>query len=141
MVMDRERFKALAEAYGGDMARWPAEARDAAAARLATEPDFAARVLARASALDQALEDWTTTAVSHDLRDRIIAQAPRSRPARAPAWLGRLGVGAGLAAACAAGLVLGVQMAGGGATSPEDRDVVQAMTSLDLGLSEAGGDV
>lgn len=139
--MDRERFEALAEAYGGDMARWPADARDDAAARLAAEPAFAARVLARASTLDQALDGWAATPAGNDLRERIIAEAPSPRPVRARAWLGRIGVGAGLAAACAAGLVLGVQLAGGGAASSEDQDVAQAMTSLDLGLSDTGGDV
>ena len=49
--MTRERFQELAEAYGGDVARWPVASRDAAAVMLAAEPAFAQGVLANAATL------------------------------------------------------------------------------------------
>ena len=53
--MTHERFEILAHAYGGDIARWPAAERDAAALLMAAEPEFARIVLADAGELDAAL--------------------------------------------------------------------------------------
>lgn len=107
--MPRERFEALAEAYGGDVTRWPTEEREMAALMLAAEPAFVRAALARADELDVALSAWSPASVSHDLRERIIATAPKAARARGSFdWIWRAGLGAGLAAACAAGLVLGV---------------------------------
>lgn len=108
--MTPDRFETLAEAYGGDIARWPSQDRDDAALVLAADPDFAARVLNRARGLDEMLDAWTPLPVSADLREAVIAIAPRARPS-VQAWLWRAGLGAGLAAACAAGLVVGVGLA------------------------------
>lgn len=106
-----DRFEALADAYGGEIARWPEETRDAAALTVAEAPDFAAAVLAAASDLDVALDAWRPAEVSHDLREAILAGAPRARGGFSiGAWLTRAGLGAGLAAACAAGVVVGVQV-------------------------------
>jgi hypothetical protein len=110
MSMTHERFEALAEAYGGDVARWPAEVRDGAALLMAGEPDVTRAALARAGALDAALDAWRPAPASASLIDRIVAAAPRLRRPRWLAWLSPAALGAGLAAACAAGVVVGVQM-------------------------------
>jgi hypothetical protein len=107
--MSRARFEELAEAYGGDVSRWPAEAREAAAALMAAEPGFTGEALARAGALDAALDGWRPAPVSAALTDRVLAAAPRPRR-RWPVWLSPAALGAGLAAACAAGVVAGVQI-------------------------------
>ncbi len=61
--------------------------------------------------LDAALDAWASPQVSPALRARVLASAPRPRGARhlwAP-WIA--GLSAGLAAACAAGIVFGVFLA------------------------------
>ena len=109
--MTHERFEFLAEAYGGDIARWPAADRDAAALLMAREPDFARTALAQAASLDAALDGWAPAQVSHALREAVIAAAPRARTrSMLQGWFWRTGVGAGLAAACAAGLIVGVKL-------------------------------
>ncbi|MDB5494451.1 MAG: hypothetical protein JWP86_1788, partial [Phenylobacterium sp.] len=50
--MTQDRFEALAEAYGGDVSRWPAATREAAALWMAAEPAITQAALARAEALD-----------------------------------------------------------------------------------------
>lgn len=105
------RFEALAEAYGGDVSRWPADTREAAALTIAEAPGVAGRILAAASDLDAALDSWRVAAASRDLRDAILAEAPRARRRfKFGAWFARAGLGAGLAAACAAGVVVGAQV-------------------------------
>jgi hypothetical protein len=139
--MTRERFQDLAEAYGGDLARWPADVREAAAVLLAAEPAFAQGVLAEAGVLDQALDGWAPLAATHELREAIVAAAPLARPSRVAAWIARAGWGAGLAAACAAGLILGVQLTAGQAAAAGADEVAEAMTSFDLGADASAGDV
>jgi len=104
-LLTHERFEALAEAFGGEIARWPVADRDAAALLMAAEPAYAQGVLAAAGRLDAALDAWAAAPVPVALRERLIASAPgaRARPALIP-WLWRAGLGASLAAACAAGL-------------------------------------
>jgi anti-sigma factor RsiW len=119
--MDRERFEQLVEAYGADPARWPADLR-AAAEAAAASPE-AGEALRAARALDQALDSFDSEPPSLALRQRILARAPR--PRSAPAW--RLGrafwlSGAGLAAACAVGVVVGVSLGGAMATSASQAD-------------------
>lgn len=108
--MTPERFETLAQAYGGDLARWPADQRDAAALVMAGDPHFAARILARARDLDEALDAWAPLPVRADLREAVIAAAPHPRR-MVRDWIWRAGLGAGLAAACAAGLFVGVGLA------------------------------
>ena len=55
--LSRSRFESLAEAFGGDVARWPAPEREAAARLMAADPDFARAVLTPASRLDAVLDD------------------------------------------------------------------------------------
>lgn len=109
--MTRDRFEDLAEIYGGDVARWPAAERDAAALLMAAEPDFAKAALAAPANLDAVLDAWGPTPVSHQLREAVIAAAPVARARRGVrGWFWGAGLGAGLAAACAAGLVVGVRL-------------------------------
>jgi hypothetical protein len=109
--MTPERFETLAAAYGGDVARWPAAEREAAALVMAAEPAWAQAALADAAALDVALAAYVGPRVSASLTERIVATAPRPRLRRGwGAWLAPAGLGAGLAAACAAGVLLGAQL-------------------------------
>lgn len=106
--MTHERFEALAEAFGGDVARWPADEREAAALLMAAEPGFTQAVLARADSLDAALDAWRPAGASAGLVERIVAGAPKERAPRWMNWLSPAALGAGLAAACAAGVMVGV---------------------------------
>ena len=101
-----ERLQALAEAYGADLRRWPADQRAFAESLVAADP--AARVLLDdAAALDALLDASPSVAPSADLTARVLRAAPgaraKSRPRRA-VWF----LGAGWAAAACAGVVAGV---------------------------------
>ena len=105
-TMTRERFEYLADAYGGDLRRWPADQRAFAESLVAADP--AARVLLdEAAALDALLDASPSVAPSADLTARVLRAAPgaraKSRPRRA-VWF----LGAGWAAAACAGVVAGV---------------------------------
>jgi hypothetical protein len=135
MALTHERFEALAEAYGGDVSRWPLEARDGAALLMAAEPGFTGAALARAERLDTALDAWRPAPASAGLMQRILAAAPAAVRRRWPVWLSPAALGAGLAAACAAGVVLGVQVS---AHSSEAQEVavtntLSAISGYDLG--------
>ena len=130
--MTPERFEALAEAYGGDMARWPNADWDAAAMFAAREPELATRLLAEAARLDEALDGWAPLQASHRLREAVIAAAPVARARRGLAdWLWRAGAGAGLAAACAAGLAVGVMLSESVAPTRSDETVSAALGNYD----------
>lgn len=101
------RFRDLAEAYGGDISRWPEDERASAQAWLAGNPREGAAVLEAARALDDLLETWRTPAPAESLRNRVLIPAPTQvRQARHRAFLLTLSGGAGLAAACLAGILL-----------------------------------
>lgn len=102
--MTPERFAALADAYGGDLRRWP-EAEQAEAGRhLQAAPD-AAGVLARAGDLDEVLSAYDAPGPSLQLYHRITAQisAPPRAYLRLARWLSGLGVLGALAGGVAAG--------------------------------------
>lgn len=123
--MNRERFEFLAEAYGGDPALWPAETRDAAAELIAGGLAFARTTLGRAQALDALLGSHVVATPSSALIGRILANAPS--PRRRGSWLNWLapvGLSAGLMAAGAAGVMLGVQL------SPDASYDVEALITL-----------
>ncbi|ODT85275.1 hypothetical protein [Phenylobacterium sp. SCN 70-31] len=126
--MTPERFAGLADAYGGDVARWPAPERDAAAAFMTDAPARAAAILAEASALDAWLDAAPAPQASAAMVGAILAAAPR-RPSLWRRWAFAAGAGAGLAAACAAGVLAGVQL--GAAATVTKSDIVSA---------EGGGD-
>ena len=142
--MNRERFEQLAQAFGGVVARWPVGEREAAAALMAAEPEFARAVLAEAEALDATLDAWPPYAVRHELREAVIARAgERQAQTGLRGWLWRAGAGAGLAAACAAGLVMGVAVYGSGSgaqATSSDEPIGAVMASYDpSGGADAGG--
>jgi len=140
MTMNRERFEALAEAYGGDLRRWPAAERDAAAAKRAAEPAFAEAVLVQAGGLDAALDEWRPLAVTADLREAVVGAAPALRPRR---LLARWALGAGLAGACALGVMVGATTWDPGLTGNGSDAVTAAMSGYDTLGEESGaaGDV
>ena len=133
--MNRERFEELVQAYGGEVSRWPEPERDAAALLMTAEPEFARTVLTQADELDAMLDVWRPAPASAALIESILATAPQAR--RGFSWSGWLmpaGLGAGLAAACAAGVLFGAQLERS-ATGVDSASA--AVAELDLsGLSE-----
>lgn len=110
--MDRQRFEDLADAFGGDVARWPVNEQSAALTVISAQPVWAEGVLAKASHLDQALDEWRPGEVGHALREAVIAQAPAAlRRARYMTWVLGVTAGLGLAGASVAGLAVGVYLA------------------------------
>lgn len=112
MTMMYERLAYLADAYGGDLRRWPEAEREAARALVAADPRAAA-LLREADGLDALLDAAPRPAPSHALREAVIASAAgaglkaRRRGAIGPlAWLS----GAGWAAAACAGVVFGINL-------------------------------
>jgi hypothetical protein len=129
--MNAERFEQLLDAYGASPGRWPQGERAAAEAFAAASPDAAARLEA-ARALDGALDAWKLDAGSAILRERITAGAPKPRLVRSPprrVWW----AGAGLAAACAMGMVVGANAVSLGLlAAPTTADPIgAALTSSD----------
>jgi hypothetical protein len=105
--MDLDRFKALAEAYGGDLRRWPEAAR-ADAKRFAADRPEARALLAEEADFDHLLHGWSPEPASAALRQRVIASAAvrRARLGLKLSWK-LLASGAGMAAAGAAGAMAG----------------------------------
>ena len=124
--MDLQRFTALCEAYGGDMARWP-EAERADAASLAAREPAAAGLLVAGRALDQILDESRPVPASAALRERILAAAPAPRRERPLAWIMKAGLGAGLAAAGVAGLLVGGAITAAAGPSGPDAEAVAAL--------------
>ncbi len=105
----RERFAVLAQAYGGDLRRWPAADRAAAETLLARGQADAHAVLGREGRLEAWLDTYSIPAPSAALVGRILAAAPQ--PAllwsRARLWWSGLGfAGVGLAGALTGALAL-----------------------------------
>lgn len=127
-LMDRARFNDLAAAYGGDLERWPAKDRAGARALLAEEPGLQ-RTLDEAEGLDRLLDAAPEPAFSGMLRERILSQGPRVdrgwRSARR--WM----AGAGLAAACALGVLLGSTYSAALLNDPVAEALAQTGTSFD----------
>ena len=96
------RFAALADAYGGVVARWPEEHREAAAA-MASNPG-AREILDHALALDGELDTWRVAPPSASLREHVSAGAA-VRTGRmmlgARLWWSGIGLAAALAGATA----------------------------------------
>lgn len=133
--MTPERFETLADAYGADVARWPAVEREPAAVLMAADPAWAQAVLARAGDLDALLAGYQLPGGASGLADRIVAAAPKPRP-RWVGWLLPAGMGVGLATACAAGVLLGAQLqALAPAGSASDTDALMtAVSDEDMGF-------
>ncbi len=131
--MDETRFGELADAFGGDVRRWPEDVRDAARAWVDAHPE-AERALFDARQTDAALFASSNPVVSMALRDRVIASASaagfRARAAwpslRKLLWIG----GAGWAAAACAGVMVGTTLSGHLATQAQaDAVIDQALLS------------
>jgi ferric-dicitrate binding protein FerR (iron transport regulator) len=126
--MTDDRFQILADTYGGDIDRWPADERDAARAWCAAHGRQALAVLEDAAALDLALDMAEPPPASPILRDRIIASALQ---ARRPARRGLLWASAtGLIAACAAGVIMGAQISDQVLSDPAAESVTQTATAF-----------
>lgn len=131
--MKEERFEGLAHAFGGDMARWPQGEWTAAAEFASRQPELASRILAEAGRLDGLLDAWSPPPVSSRLREALIAAAPSRRVWPRLGVLWRLGAGASLAAACAAGLAVGVLLSDAVAptAAPNDEVLSAALSGYD----------
>ena len=105
--MTPERFRALADAYGGDLGRWPAAEQDAARALLLRQPGMRA-TLSAAAGLDRALAAWTVPGPGAALAARIAAAAAhrRTHTRRLRLWLSGLGAATALAGGVAAGVLV-----------------------------------
>lgn len=133
--MNAERMRNLAEAWGGDLRRWPTVDREAAEAFSRTQPEAAERALFEARQLDAALDAAPRVVVSMELRDRVIASAQaaglRARAVwpglRRLLWIG----GASWAAAACAGVMFGLTL-----TSDLER---QAQLDLVFDQASVGG--
>jgi hypothetical protein len=128
-MMRRERFCALAEAYGGDLARWPLREQAAAAALAALNPDLRGRLQAAAE-LDGLLDAWEAPIPSLRLQAGVAralaAGAPAARrPARMRLWLS----GAGLAAAGLVGVLCGTAVSSAAAQEARDQALLSAATA------------
>lgn len=108
--MDAQRFESLTAAYGAEPGRWPQVERAAALAFQRDNRAAAERILFEARMIDAVLDAAPTQAPSAELRDRVLARAPRPRSGRprvlfgAPRWLPSAGVAA---LACAVGMWVG----------------------------------
>ncbi|MFC5346021.1 hypothetical protein ACETK8_04950 [Brevundimonas staleyi] len=127
--MDLARFGELADAFGGDLRRWPEGERDAARAFADANPIEAERALFDARQTDAALFASVNPAVSMALRDRVLASATMRARAAWPSlrkllWIG----GVGWAAAACAGVMVGTTVSSHLATQTQaDAAVEQAM--------------
>ncbi len=134
--MTQERFETLANAYGGDIARWPTADREAAALFLASAKPAVVDALVAASDLDALLNSSPAVVPSYDLTQRIVATAPRSRHVAWPRWLFPAGMGAGLAAACLAGIITGTEVSRSVAPQDSEAQVTAMDDVVGFGLDE-----
>jgi hypothetical protein len=114
--MNEDRFRKLADAYGGDVRRWPLAVRGEASAFASSYPAHTDKLLRSARRLDEALDTFSVEP-SAALRQTAIDLAPRGRSAaRTWRWITTIGLGLGLAASAAAGVAAGVTLAPAGVT-------------------------
>jgi hypothetical protein len=105
-AMDARRFEALAEAYGGDLRRWPEAEREAATTFASSEAGQA--ISRHAGTLDALLDSYSVQHSGKALHDSILRTAGRQIVLRRRQrfwWLGLGLAGIGLAGAVA-GLAL-----------------------------------
>jgi hypothetical protein len=126
--MIEERFQILADAYGGDIDRWPADEQAAARAWSAAHVKQALAILEDASSLDMLLDMAEAPVVSPVLRDRIVASALEAhRPMRRTLmWASATG----LMAACLAGVMLGTHLSDRLLSDPAAEAVTQTATAF-----------
>lgn len=130
------RIRTLAEAYGAEPSRWPEAERTAALDWIAAHPREAMDLLDGAGALDSLLDAWRLPQPAEALRTRILAPAPAVlRDARRRSFLLTLGGGAGLAAACLAGILAAPALVSPPSRAAAPVAVAQALTDEEV-LSE-----
>ena len=105
--MTSERFAALADAYGGNIDRWPERERRAAEAYLLSHAE-ARPILLRQAELDAALAAWTVPYPSASLATAIAHNVLKRQALlrRLRVWLSSAGAAAALAGGVAAGMSL-----------------------------------
>ena len=105
--MNPDRFAELADAYGGDVSRWPGDEQARARAFMTTDPDQAQALLDEAAALDALLDLDEIAPPSPALFETVAASGIR-RAFAPPRWAG---IAAAIALMCGAGTGwLGAQM-------------------------------
>lgn len=131
-TLTAERFAELADAYGGDIGRWPEGRREAARALLAADPQGLGRILQAAAALDRLMDQAPAGSVDAALLGRLIVTAPRP-VASVRRWVAALGAALGLGVAAMAGVTAGVVLGG------HDRDDLStdALIAASVGDAEA----
>lgn len=122
-----ERFAALADGYGGTIARWP-EAVRGPALTLARDPATAA-ILGEAERLDVLLDRWRVAAPSAALQAAIMKRRHRPWARRARLWWSGLGIAAAVAGAAAGSLAAA-------ATLPADRAADESTAFGNLAVQE-----
>lgn len=80
MTMTLDRFRSLAAAYGGDIARWPPALRDEGRSLLAADPQ-AAEILAAERGVD-ALLDQAVPRIEEERTQELIARTLRATDPR-----------------------------------------------------------
>lgn len=86
-TMNPERFSELADAFGGDVSRWPGHEQAPAQAFLKAEPELAQALLEEAAALDALLDLDAVAPPSPALYETIAASGMR-RAFAPPQWAG-----------------------------------------------------
>ncbi|WP_454882937.1 hypothetical protein [Sphingomonas oryzagri] len=109
--LTEKRFAELADAYGGEIARWPASVR-AQARELAKSPGVQA-VLAEAEWIDSKLDRWKVPAPTPALAARIIDTRPAPAISRrARLWWSGIGIATALAGAGAGSVAAATALPG-----------------------------
>ena len=124
-MMTQERFEALADAYGGDMARWPEAERENAKQYAEAHPDLTKPVLRNAAMLDAALTGAAEAPPSDTVFQSIVASGVSARRPKAPSW-----------AAAAAAVMLAVGMGAGWFAAPEAASIDDAVFASAFGALE-----
>jgi hypothetical protein len=107
--MTPERFRALTEAYGADLQRWPQAERASGQSWIAQGHGDAAAALADAAMLDNLLARHVVVSATAGLQRRIVAARPDTQAFwnRARLWWSGAGfAGIGLAGAVAGALLV-----------------------------------
>lgn len=135
--MNPSRFESLIAAYGAEPTRWPAAEREAALAFLSAHPDAGAMAEVE-RALDDALDGWKAQFPTMALRNAILAASPPFRQRPRLNWRRMWLSGAGLAAAGAAGVMVGVGLIGPNLAGAYPGERAEAAGVLGEGLSVFG---
>ncbi len=112
------RFAALADIYGGTIARWPRTLQADARRLAATDPAMRA-ILTEADRLDALLDCWHVPLPSAALRQSIEMSRRRSLARRARLWWTGLGLATALAGAATGSIAAAATILSGHAPAAE----------------------